>query len=97
MIWHNRSNTVMRTHQQERIHEGGILMEAARRRRRWRMPKSKRRRQRSSKPSAQWRREMSDDNGSTEVEAIDRLLLSALRYWEVERDLIDERREARGW
>src|SRR5437016_3154551 len=97
MICHNRSGAVMRTHQQERIHEGGILMEAARRRRRWRMPKSKRRRQRSSKPSAQWRREMSDDNGSTEAEGIDRLLLSALKYWEVERDLIEERMAARDW
>jgi len=40
---------------------------------------------------------MPDDNGSAEVEGIDKLLLSALRYWEVKRDLIDERREARGW
>ncbi len=71
-------------------------MEAARRRRRWRMSKSKRRRQRSSKPSTQWRQEMPDDNGSTEAEGIDRLLLSALRYWEVERDLIEERLAARG-
>jgi hypothetical protein len=97
MIWQNRSGAVMRTHQQERIHEGGILMEVARRRRRWRMSKSKRKRQRSSKPSAQGRREMSDDNGSAEAKGIDRLLLSALRYWEVERDLIEERMAARGW
>jgi len=40
---------------------------------------------------------MPDDNGSSEAEGIDRLLLSALRYCEVKRDLIDERREARGW
>jgi len=40
---------------------------------------------------------MPDDNGSYEAEGIDKLLLSALRYWEVKRDLIDERREARGW
>jgi len=72
-------------------------MEAPRRRRRWRMSKSKHSRQRSSKPSTQWRREKSDDNGSTEAEGIDRLLLSALRYWEVERDLIEERMAARGW
>ncbi len=72
-------------------------MGVARRRRHWRISKSKRRRQRSSKPSAQWRPEMPDDNGSSEAEGIDRLLLSALRYWEVKRDLIDERREARGW
>jgi hypothetical protein len=40
---------------------------------------------------------MPDDNGSAEAEGIDRLLLSALKYWEVERDLIEERMEARGW
>jgi hypothetical protein len=66
-------------------------------RRRWRMSKSKRRRQRSSKPSEPWRLEKSDDNGSRAAEGIDKLLLSALRYWEVERDLIEERREAKGW
>jgi hypothetical protein len=82
---------------QERIHEGEILMEVARRRRHWRISKSKHKRQRSSKPSALWRRRMSDDSGSTEAEGIDRLLLSALRYWEVERDLIEERMAARGW
>src|SRR2546421_12382072 len=97
MIWHNRSNTVMRTHQQKGIDEEGILMGAARRRRRWRTSKSKHRRQRSSKPSAHWRREMSDDNESAEAEGIDRLLLSALKFWEVERDLIEERRAAKGW
>jgi hypothetical protein len=40
---------------------------------------------------------MPDNNGSSEAEGIDKLLLSALRYWEVKRDLIEERREARGW
>jgi len=70
-------------------------MEAARRRRRWRISSSKRTRQRSSKPSGQWRQEMPDDNGSAEAEGLDRLLLSALRYWEVKRDLIEERMAAR--
>jgi hypothetical protein len=65
-------------------------------RRRWRISKSKRSRQRSSKPSEPWRLETSDDNGSCAGEGIDKLLLSALRYWEVKRDLIEERREARG-
>jgi hypothetical protein len=40
---------------------------------------------------------MPDGNGSSKAEGIDKLLLSALRYWEVKRDLIEERREARGW
>jgi len=31
-----------------------------------------------------------------EAEAIDKLLLSSLRYWEVERDLIEERLATRG-
>jgi hypothetical protein len=33
---------------------------------------------------------------SGEPEQTDRLLVSALRFWEVERDLIDERLAARG-
>jgi hypothetical protein len=33
---------------------------------------------------------------SAEAEAIDKLLLSSLRYWEVERDLIEERLAAQG-
>jgi hypothetical protein len=32
-----------------------------------------------------------DDDESAQAEEIDRLLLSSLRYWEVERDLIEER------
>jgi len=35
-----------------------------------------------------------DDNESAEAEEIDRLLLSSLRFWEVERDLIEERMAA---
>jgi hypothetical protein len=34
---------------------------------------------------------MDDDD---QAEKTDRLLLSSLRYWEVERDLIEERRSA---
>jgi hypothetical protein len=32
-----------------------------------------------------------DGNESVQVAEIDRLLLSSLRFWEVERDLIEER------
>ena len=35
-----------------------------------------------------------DDNQSAQAEQIDRLLLSALKFWEVERDLIEERMAA---
>jgi hypothetical protein len=37
-----------------------------------------------------------DDNESAQAEEIDRLLLSSLRFWEVERDLIEERVAATG-
>ena len=37
-----------------------------------------------------------DENESAEAAEIDRLLLSSLRFWEVERDLIEERLQARG-
>ena len=37
-----------------------------------------------------------DRDGAPEVEAPDRLLVSALKFWEVERDLIDERMGAIG-
>ena len=38
-----------------------------------------------------------DENESAQAEEIDRLLLSSLRYWAVERDLIEERMAARGF
>ena len=34
---------------------------------------------------------MTDDDNITEVEPTHSLLLSSLKYWEVERDLIEER------
>ena len=56
-----------------------------------RKTKSGRTLQRSSKPSEPlWREPMGDDE-SAEGEDIDRLLLSSLKFWEVERDLIEER------
>jgi hypothetical protein len=39
---------------------------------------------------------MVDGDESGVTEETDRLLLSSLRYWEVERDLIEERLAARG-
>lgn len=35
--------------------------------------------------------EIMDNNESVEAEETDRLLLSSLKFWEVERDLIEER------
>jgi hypothetical protein len=37
-----------------------------------------------------------DNSKSARAEELDRLLLSSLKYWEVERDLIEERLAARG-
>jgi len=72
--------------QRERIHEGVSFMRVARRaRRRWRTSKCKRRLQKSSKVSRTWSGTLDHD------EEVDRLLLSSLRFWEVERDLIEER------
>jgi hypothetical protein len=39
---------------------------------------------------------MMDDAECAQAEEIDRLLLSSLRFWEVEHDLIEERRAAMG-
>ena len=55
------------------------------------MPNSKRRSHTSTRhPGALWP-ETGDADESAQPEKIDRLLLSSLRYWEVERDLMDER------
>jgi len=35
-----------------------------------------------------------DDNEAAQAQETDRLLLSSLRFWEVERDLIEERMAA---
>ncbi len=58
------------------------------RRMRSRMLKSKRR---SSKHHKRLRRVTRDNVETTPVEPIHSLLLSSLRFWEVERDLIEER------
>jgi len=39
---------------------------------------------------------MADDDDSAQFEPMHRLLLSSLKYWEVERDLIEERVAAMG-
>jgi hypothetical protein len=47
-----------------------------------------------SKRSATSQPETMDDNESAQAKEIDRLLLSSLKFWEVERDLIEERMAA---
>jgi len=61
------------------------------------MPKSKGRSQTASRRSSEalWP-ETVDGEESGQAEEIDRLLLSSLRYWEVEHDLIEERLEQLG-
>ena len=58
------------------------------RRTRSRTSKSKRR---ASKRYKSLRCAMPDDDATTQFESMHSLLLSSLRYWEVERDLIEER------
>ena len=50
----------------------------------------------STKRSRPSQRQPSDRDEAAEVEVRERLLLSALKFWEVERDLIDERMDAIG-
>jgi hypothetical protein len=61
---------------------------ARRRRGRWRRTKSRRKLERAAKDPE---RDMSAIDESLHIDQPDRLLLSALNYWEVERDLIEER------
>jgi hypothetical protein len=63
----------------------------ARRRRGWRTSKSTSRAKKSNQRSEAWQPEIADNGESAETEEIDRLLLSSLKFWEVERDLIEER------
>jgi hypothetical protein len=65
-------------------------------RRRLRTSKSKRRVRKSSKSSNASRLAIADDHETVQVESAHSLLLSSLRFWEVERDLIEERMTAIG-
>ena len=58
---------------------------------RWRTSKSIRRQQKTSKRFRASQPERIEYDESAGFEETDRLLLSALRYWEVQRDLIEER------
>ena len=60
------------------------------------MPNSKRRSQMSSRRSGALWPETVDAEESAQAEEIDSLLLSSLRYWEIEHDLIEERLEQLG-
>jgi hypothetical protein len=57
-------------------------------RRKWRRAKSRRKVQRAAKDP--WQKTFERD-GSPHGEQPDRLLLSALKYWEIRQDLIEER------
>jgi hypothetical protein len=62
---------------------------------RTRTSRSKDRSRQSSKGSEVWRPEILNGDESAEAEEVDRLLLSSLKLWEVERDLIEERMAAK--
>jgi hypothetical protein len=61
------------------------------RRRRARKSKPKAKRGKSSKRSETLWSKKTNNNQALAAEEVDRLLASALRYWEVKRDLIEER------
>jgi len=61
---------------------------ARRRRGRWRRTKSRRKLERAAKDP---KRDTSAIDKSLRIDQPDRLVLSALKYWEVKRDLIEER------
>ena len=61
------------------------------RRRRLGTSRSKGRLRKSSKSSSASPRAIADDHETAQVEPTHSLLLSSLRFWEVERDLIEER------
>src|SRR5262249_16373319 len=72
--------------------DDSLMIGRRRKRARSRAAKSKQRAQTSGKNYKVLRRSRSADNDEpTLVEPIHSLLLSSLRYWEVERDLIEER------
>jgi hypothetical protein len=65
-----------------------MMIGAARgRRRKWRRAKSERKLRKAKDPG----QKTIERDESLQGEQLDRLLLSALKYWEVERDLIEER------
>jgi hypothetical protein len=73
---------------------GESLMGATKPKRKWRTLKFKRRARKLSKRSGTSPPEITDNGESAQDEQIDRLLLSSLKFWEVERDLIEERMTA---
>jgi hypothetical protein len=66
------------------------------RRLRLRTSKSKRRTPKLGKCPKALQRTITNDDETSQVEPAHSLLLSSLRYWEVERDLIEERVAALG-
>jgi len=65
---------------------------ARRRRRTWRRAKSRSKLERAAKDPERDTSALAD---SRDIDQPDRLLLSALKYWEIERDLIEERLDTR--
>jgi len=61
-----------------------------------RKSKSRRKPRTPSKGPGPGQPKVMSNSESAQAEGLDRLLLSSLKYWEVERDLIEERLAARG-
>jgi hypothetical protein len=58
-------------------------------------PKSERRLKQPGKTLNAWQPEVLNGDESAEAEQIDRLLFSSLRLWKIEREIIEERKDAR--
>jgi hypothetical protein len=87
----------MRTHQQEGLTREEPLMGATKPKpAKWQTLKFKRRPRKLSKRSDTSWPETMDGDESVEAKKLDRLLMSSLKFWEVERDLIEERITAMG-
>jgi len=79
----------MRLHWRRTKEEKNVMGTAPRPRRgRWRRAKARRKLQKAARESGQ---KATAPNETLHRDQPDRLLLSALKYWEVERDLIEER------
>jgi hypothetical protein len=87
-LCHDRLGILMRLHWQRTEDEKMVTGGARPRRGRWRRAKARRKLQKAAKDSAQ---KTSAPDEALRQDQPDRLLLSALKYWEVERDLIEER------
>ena len=88
-LWHKRFPIMVRTTSTK---QEPLMVTARSRRTRSRTSKSRRKLSESSNHPGPSRLQATNDYASLQVDETDNFLLSSLRYWEVDRDLIEERR-----